>query len=158
MRSDAAGFVPAAESVQAALASIGITAAIKSAPDSVNSPINSNYKSKVPMGITEFSMDFPDGESFINVLLDPRTPQSPGNYARFNDTSFDAAYNHVMALAGTARAQGYVALDKSIMTTAAPWAPLLTPIRFDFVSARVRGYVYSRALDAFNYNTLGVKN
>ena len=42
------------------------------------------------------------------------------------------------------------------MKEAAPWAPLLVPARFDFVSSRVTGYTYSQAMDNVNYNTVGV--
>src|SRR5581483_592213 len=108
-------------------------------------------------GVVTFSMDFPDGQAFIDLLLDPRKPKFGGSYARFNDKSFVGAYNRVSKLSGMERARAYVDLDQAVMTKDAPWAPLLIPNRFDFVSKRVTGYVYSRALDAFNLNTVGVK-
>ena len=40
------------------------------------------------MGVVTFSMDFPDGQAFINLLLDPAKPDFGGSYARFNDQSF----------------------------------------------------------------------
>jgi hypothetical protein len=48
----------------------------------------------------------------------------------------------------------YKALDKSIMSQQAPYAPIFNPRWYDFVSARLGGYVYSEAMDAINYNTL----
>ena len=78
------------------------------------------------MGIVTFSMDFPDGQAFINLLLDPAKPEFGGSYARFNDESFIPEYERVAALSGAERAEAYIDLDEKVMTEAAPWAPLLT--------------------------------
>jgi ABC-type transport system substrate-binding protein len=101
-------------------------------------------------------MDFPDGQAFLNLLLDPGKPDFGGSYARFNDKSFIPDYEAVAALTGAARSKAYLDLDQKVMTNAAPWAPLLVPARFDFVSSRLTGYTYSQAMDNVNYNTVGV--
>ena len=44
------------------------------------------------------------------------------------------------------------------MSQQAPYAPLLNPKWYDFVSSRLGGYVYSEAMDAINYNTLYANN
>ena len=108
------------------------------------------------MGLVTLSMDFPDGQAFINLLLDPAKPDFGGSYARFNDASFIPQYEAVGKLTGDERAKAYLALDQKIMTDSAPWAPLLTPSRFDFTSSKLTGYAYSQTMDAVNYNNVGV--
>jgi peptide/nickel transport system substrate-binding protein len=157
-RNDTAGFMEVAAVVQANLAEIGIDLEIVGAPGSVDGAADADPEQKVPMGLVAFSMDFPDGQAFINLLLDPAKPDFGGSYARFNDESFLPDFEHVAGLSGTERAEAYLDLDEKIMTEAAPWAPLLTPKRFDFVSDRLTGYTYSQAMDAVNYNTLGVSD
>jgi peptide/nickel transport system substrate-binding protein len=155
-RNDTAGFMEVASVVQANLKEIGIDVEIVGAPGSVDGAADADPTQKVPMGLVTFSMDFPDGQAFINLLLDPAKPEFGGSYARFNDQSFIPEYERVAALQGEERAKAYMDLDEKIMTEAAPWAPLLTPSRFDVVSSRLSGYTYSQAMDAVNYNTLGV--
>jgi ABC-type transport system substrate-binding protein len=157
-RNDVAGFMEVSQVVQANLKEIGIDVEIQGAPGSVDGAYDADAKNKAPMGLVTFSMDFPDGQAFINLLLDPAKPDFGGSYARFNDTSFVPEYEKVAALSADARDKAYIALDQKVMTEAAPWAPLLVPSRFDFVSDRLKGYVYSQAMDAVNYNTLGVSS
>lgn len=157
-RNDVAGFNEVAQVVQSNLKEIGITVNIQGATGSVDGAFDSDAKNKAPMGLVTFSMDFPDGQAFINLLLDPAKPDFGGSYARFNDASFIPQYEAVSKLTGDERAKAYLALDQKIMTDAAPWAPLLTPSRFDFVSAHVTGYTYSQAMDAVNYNTVGASS
>jgi peptide/nickel transport system substrate-binding protein len=155
-RNDVAGFMEVSEVVQANLKELGIDVEIQGAPGSVDGAYDADPKNKAPMGLVTFSMDFPDGQAFINLLLDPSRPDFGGSYARFNDQSFIPDYEKVAALTGDERAKAYVDLDEKVMTQAAPWAPLLVPSRFDFASDRLNGYTYSQAMDAVNYNTLGV--
>lgn len=155
-RNDVAGFMEAAQVVQANLAEIGIEVEVVGAIGSVDQAADADPEAKTPMGIVTFSMDFPDGQAFINLLLDPAKPEFGGSYARFNDESFIPEYERVAALTGDERSAAYLDLDEKVMTEAAPWAPLLTPIHFDFVSDRLTGYVYSGAMDNVNYNTIGV--
>ncbi|MEP7111819.1 MAG: ABC transporter substrate-binding protein [Ilumatobacteraceae bacterium] len=155
-RNDVAGFQEACEVIQANLKEIGIDVEIVGTIGSVDQQADSDETQKTPMGIVTFSMDFPDGQSFLNLLLDPGKPEFGGSYARFNDKSFIPSYEAVAALSGAERSKAYLDLDEKVMTEAAPWAPLLVPARFDFVSSRVTGYTYSQAMDNVNYNTVGV--
>jgi ABC-type transport system substrate-binding protein len=157
-RNDVAGFMEVSQVVQANLKAIGINVEIQGAPGSVDGAYDADAKNKAPMGLVTFSMDFPDGQAFINLLLDPAKPDFGGSYARFNDKSFIPYYDKVAGLTGEERDKAYIALDEKIMTEAAPWAPLLVPSRFDFVSSRLTGYTYSQAMDAVNYNTIGVSS
>jgi peptide/nickel transport system substrate-binding protein len=155
-RNDVAGFQEACEVIQANLKEIGIDVEIVGTIGSVDQQADSDETQKTPMGIVTFSMDFPDGQAFLNLLLDPGKPEFGGSYARFNDKSFIPSYEAVAALSGAARSKAYLDLDEKVMKEAAPWVPLLVPARFDFVSSRVTGYTYSQAMDNVNYNTVGV--
>ena len=156
-RNDVAGFQEACEVIQANLKEIGIDVEIVGTIGSVDQQADADETQKTPMGIVTFSMDFPDGQAFLNLLLDPGKPEFGGSYARFNDKSFIPSYEAVAALQGADRSKAYLDLDQKVMTEAAPWVPLLVPARFDFVSSRVTGYTYSQAMDNVNYNTVGVK-
>jgi peptide/nickel transport system substrate-binding protein len=155
-RNDVAGFQEACEVIQANLKEIGIDVEIVGTIGSVDQQADSDETQKTPMGIVTFSMDFPDGQAFLNLLLDPGKPEFGGSYARFNDKSFIPSYEAVAALSGADRSKAYLDLDEKVMKEAAPWVPLLVPARFDFVSSRVTGYTYSQAMDNVNYNTVGV--
>jgi peptide/nickel transport system substrate-binding protein len=156
-QNDTPGFINMAEVIQSNLKPIGINVKIEGTPNSVNSGFITNYKSKTAMGIEPWSLDFPDGEAIINTGLDPTQPDAPANMARFSDTSFVSPFAKAIAAQGAARVAAYKALDKSIMSQQAPYAPIFNPRWYDFVSARLGGYVYSEAMDAINYNTLTVK-
>lgn len=155
-RNDVAGFQEACEVIQANLKEIGIDVEIVGTIGSVDQQADGDRTQKTPMGIVTFSMDFPDGEAFLNLLLDPGKPDFGGSYARFADQSFIPDYQAVLLKSGSDRAKAYEDLDQKVMTNAAPWAPLLVPSRFDFVSSRLTGYTYSQAMDNVNYNTVGV--
>jgi peptide/nickel transport system substrate-binding protein len=156
-QNDTPGFINMAQVIQANLKVIGINVKVVGTPNSVNSSFIVNPKAHVPMGIEPWSLDFPDGEAIINTGLDPSAPDAPPNMARWGDKSFIGAFNHVLALQGTARADAYATLDKQIMSEQAPYAPLFNPKWYDFVSKQLGGYVYSEAMDAINYNTLYIK-
>jgi peptide/nickel transport system substrate-binding protein len=156
-QNDTPGFINMAEVIQANLKQIGINVKVVGSPNSVNSSFITNAKAHVPMGIEPWSLDFPDGEAIINTGLDPSQPNGPPNMARWGDKAFIPAFTKVLGLQGSARASAYAALDKQIMAEQAPYAPLFNPKWYDFVSARVGGYVYSEAMDAINYNTLYIK-
>jgi peptide/nickel transport system substrate-binding protein len=156
-QNDTPGFINMAEVIQANLKPIGINVKIVGTPNSVNSAIITNYKSKTAMGIEPWSLDFPDGEAIVNTGLDPTQPDNPANMARFGDAAFDQPFSAAAAALGAARVKDYETLDEQLMAQQAPYAPLFNPKWYDFVSTRVGGYVYSEAMDAINYNTLFIK-
>jgi peptide/nickel transport system substrate-binding protein len=156
-QNDAPGFMNMAAVIQSNLKAIGINVQIVGSPNSVNGSYITNYKARVPMGIEPWSLDFPDGEAIINTGLDPATPDSFANMARFSDAAFNAPFTQAASALGTQRVADYEALDQQIMSQQAPYAPLFNPRWYDFVSKRIGGYVYSEAMDAINYNTLYIK-
>ncbi len=144
-RSDAPGFLQMAQAVQSELKAIGFNVSIKSAPDSVNGGVISTRASKVPMGINNWTQDYPDGDDFFLPLLDGQkiTPTNNNNYASFNNASVDRQINKNVPLLGSARDQAWASLDVSTMRNFAPWAPLNNPTWVDVISSHVIGYVYT---------------
>jgi peptide/nickel transport system substrate-binding protein len=144
-RSDAPGFIEMAQVVQSELNAVGFDVSVKSAPDSVNGGIISTRANKIPMGINNWTQDYPDGDDFFGPLLDGRriTPTNNNNYAAFNNASVDKAIDRIAPMVGAARDNAWEALDVSTMRTAAPWAPLLNPTWVDLISSRLTGYVYT---------------
>jgi peptide/nickel transport system substrate-binding protein len=157
-QNDTPGFINMAQVIQANLKPLGINVQIVGSPNSVNGSYIGNYKARVPMGIEPWSLDFPDGEAIINTGFDPATPNAVPNLTRFGDKAFVAPFNKAIMLQGSARVQAYQQLDYNLMAQAAPVAPIFNPRWYDFVSARLGGYVYSEAMDAINYNTLYIKS
>jgi peptide/nickel transport system substrate-binding protein len=144
-RSDAPGFLEMAQVVQSELKAIGFTVSIKSAPDSVNGGIISTRANKIPMGINNWTQDYPDGDDFFGPLLDGRriTPTNNNNYAAFNNAGVNKAIDRISPMVGAARDNAWEALDVSTMRKATPWAPLLNPTWVDVISSRLTGYVYT---------------
>jgi peptide/nickel transport system substrate-binding protein len=153
----APGNVTMAEVIKANLAPIGITVDVEGTPNSVNYTYISNYKSHTPMGIEEFSGTFPDDSSVVGALFNPATPDSTANFSRFADTAFLPTFTRAFNAVGKAGITDWQKLDYRLMAQQAPGAPLLNPKWFDFVSARLGGYVFSQAVTAINYNTLYIK-
>ena len=144
-RSDAPGFLDMAQSVQSQLKAIGFNLTVKSAPDSVNGGIISTPANKVPMGINNWTQDYPDGDDFIGPLLDGRriTPTNNNNYASFNNPGVNKAVDRIGPLVGARRDSAWESLDVSTMRNLAPWAPLLNPTWVDLLSSNITGYVYT---------------
>jgi ABC-type transport system substrate-binding protein len=157
-QNDAPGFMNMAAVIQSNLKAIGINLTIEGTPNSVNSSYISNPKSHTPMGIEPWSSDFPDADAIINTGMYPGTPNFAGNFSHFGVASFIAPFNQAAAALGAARVADYQKLDYDLMSQEAVYAPLFNPRWYDFVSARLGGYVYSEAMDAINYNTLYIKS
>lgn len=144
-RSDAPGFLDMAQAVQAELKPLGFNISIKSAPDSVNGGIISTPANKIPMGINNWTQDYPDGDDFFVPLLDGQkiTSSNNNNYASFDNASVNRKINAYGPLLGTARDNAWASLDVSTMRNFAPWAPLNNPTWVDLISSRITGYVYT---------------
>ena len=144
-RSDAPGFLEMAQAVQSELKAIGLNLTIKSAPDSVNGGVISTRANKVPMGINNWTQDYPDGDDFFGPLLDGRriTPTNNNNYAAFNNAWVEKQIDRINPMVGTARDNAWETLDIQTMRQFAPWAPLNNPTWVDLLSSRLTGYVYT---------------
>jgi peptide/nickel transport system substrate-binding protein len=144
-RSDAPGFLDMAQAVQSELKQIGFNVTIKSAPDSVNYGIISTRANKIPMGINNWTQDYPDGDDFFVPLLDGRriTPTNNNDFAAFNSATTEKVIDTINPMVGAARDAAWERLDITTMRTLAPWAPLINPTWVDLISSRLTGYVYT---------------
>jgi peptide/nickel transport system substrate-binding protein len=144
-RSDSPGFLEMAQAVQSELKDVGFNVTVKSAPDSVNGGIISTRANKVPMGINNWTQDYPDGDDFFVPLLDGRriTPTNNNDYASFSNAGVEKAIDRINPMLGAARDTAWENLDVSTMRTLAPWAPLINPTWVDLISSRLTGYVYT---------------
>jgi peptide/nickel transport system substrate-binding protein len=144
-RSDSPGFLEMAQAVQSELDAVGFKISIKSAPDSVNGGVISTTANKVPMGINNWTQDYPDGDDFFVPLFDGRhiTPTNNNNYASFSNVGVEKAIDKINPMVGPARDAAWESLAISTMKNLAPWAPLINPTWVDLLSSRLAGYVYT---------------
>jgi peptide/nickel transport system substrate-binding protein len=102
--------------------------------------------------------DYFDPFDYINVLLDGRSIQDKNNtdMAYINSPSLNKAMDAAASLSGTARANAYAALDKTIMQKYAPWVPYQIINTRYFVSSRVHNWIYSTYFGEPDLNALAV--
>jgi len=97
--------------------------------------------------------DYLDGFDYMNVNLDGNTIGDTGNvnYFYFNNSKFNAGLAHAASLFGTARANAYAALDKTLMEKYVPFIPYEVSNNRFLTATRVKNYIYS---SYFNYPIL----
>jgi peptide/nickel transport system substrate-binding protein len=136
--SDQPGYAQVAQVIQAELAPLGLKINIVTVPDSVNGGVISVPKNHVPMGINTWTQDYPYADDFFSPLLDGAniTATSNNNYASFNNPSIN---NQIGQLVQKGSAAQWNALDKEIISSYAPWAPLLNPTRVTLFSSDTCG-------------------
>jgi ABC-type transport system substrate-binding protein len=136
--SDQPGYAQVAQVIQADLAPIGIKVNIVTAPDSVNGGVIGVPKNHVAMGINTWTQDYPYPDDFFNPLLDGENITSTGNnnYASYNNPAVNKQIDNLDAKATSAQ---WNALDKQIISSDAPWAPLLNPTRVTLFASDVCG-------------------
>jgi ABC-type transport system substrate-binding protein len=103
------------------------------------------------VAVTAYCADFPDPAQYFDFLL------GAGNAPHFSNPAFTKAAAHAAALSGAARAGAYAALDKQLMTTSAPMAPLYVPNARYLTSKRVRNYIFSPELGGPLLNAMSVR-
>jgi peptide/nickel transport system substrate-binding protein len=89
--------------------------------------------------------DYNDPYDFLNILLDGTQlgPAGNNNYAYYNNARFNTAMHKAALLSGSSRSSAYAALDKTIMATDPPWAPILNRNNRLFVSSHVGCFTYN---------------
>ena len=114
------------------LARIGITVHIAH-PQSAITPAGA-----WDIAINDWTADYADPYDFINLLLDGRIPNSPGDLGGFDNRGFDTRMATAATLAGPARYTAYANLDAALMRSDAPIAPLADVYQPELTSSRVR--------------------
>jgi peptide/nickel transport system substrate-binding protein len=134
-----------AEFEQAQLARIGLKSNLeKSDPQDYYGPLETKG-TDYNIAHSGWCADYFDPFDFINVNFDGRSIQPTGNvdYFYFNNAAFNKQMDHAASLSGTARANAYAALDKTLMTKYAPAFPLYVPNFRYLVSKRTKNVIYS---------------
>jgi peptide/nickel transport system substrate-binding protein len=135
--------------LQSVLNSIGYDASVKAISGNIHFTYIQNTNNKVQISVTQWYQDYPAASDFLHVLFgcDSFHPGSDSsiNIAGFCDKEIDAKMKHALATGVTDRAAAnreWTAIDK-LVTDQAPAAVLFTPKHIDFLSKRVKNYVFN---------------
>ena len=157
-QNDTPGFIHMAEVIQSNLKPIGINVQIVGSPNSVNSSLHRQLQGQGPDGDRAVVAGLPGRRGHHQYRPRPGDPGRAGEHGPVVRPVLRRALQQgAWPCRARPRQAAYEALDKQIMSQQAPYAPLFNPKWYDFVSARLGGYVYSEAMDAINYNTLYIK-
>ena len=150
---DTAGRALAAQMVSD-LNAIGYKASQQLLNGSVQYPFvqNSNNIGKWNVTYSQWYQDYPAASDFLNVLLGcgsihPHTDASP-NIAEFCNPSIQAQMTRAESLGQTNPTVAnnlWAQVDREV-TSQAPWVDMYNPKQIDFLSARVRGYLWNPQL------------
>jgi len=135
--------------LQSVLNSIGYDASVKTISGNIQFTYIQNTNNKVQISVSTWYQDYPAASDFLHVLFGcdsfhPGTDASI-NISGFCDKAIDAKMKHALATAATdasAANREWAAIDK-LVTDQAPAAVLFTPKHLDFVSNRVKHFVFN---------------
>ncbi|HSY86292.1 MAG TPA: ABC transporter substrate-binding protein, partial [Verrucomicrobiae bacterium] len=135
--------------LQSVLKSIGYDASVKALSQNIQFTYIQNTNNKVQISVSQWYQDYPAPSDFLNVLLGcgtfhPGSDNSP-NIAGFCDKTIQDKMNAALALSVTdpAAANKEWAVIDRMMADQAPVAVLFTPKYIDFLSKRVKNYVFN---------------
>jgi peptide/nickel transport system substrate-binding protein len=135
--------------LQSVLNSIGYDASVKSISGNIQFTYIQNTNNKVQISVSIWNQDYPAASDFLNVLFgcDSFHPASDAsvNISGFCDKAIDAKMKHALVTGVTDPAAGnreWAAIDK-LVTDQSPAAVLFTPKHLDFVSKRVKHFVFN---------------
>jgi len=105
-----------------------------------------SQKTDPQMALTQFDQDYPEGEDFIDTMLNGENITQIGN----NDTSNtnDPVLNRLIDATklmplGSARNASWARIDKLFMTRDAGWVPIMHRLEPKFVSPKLQGLVFT---------------
>jgi peptide/nickel transport system substrate-binding protein len=136
----------AAQYMASVLSSIGFKTTVKTADESIYWDTISTTKGDPQIAFQDWNQDFPEGQDFIDLLLNGKNIVDVGNNNQSNTNvpAFNAQMNAARAMPlGAARNAMWAKLDDEIMKTNAPWAPFMNRENPKFVSKRVHGLVFN---------------
>jgi ABC-type transport system substrate-binding protein len=139
---------------------LGITTDIKTFPFAVRIAKEGHRGEPYDLDLQAWGADYPDPVDFIDILLDGRNIQAENNNnnAYFNN----AAFNKRMDAAGRIsnlpkRYAAWALIDRDVMKTQAPLAPLFFRTVREFTSKRVGCYSYQPIYAVMNFNAVCLK-
>jgi peptide/nickel transport system substrate-binding protein len=135
--------------LQSVLKSLGYKASVKALSQNIQFTYIQNTNNKVQISVSQWYQDYPAASDFLNVLFgcDSFHPGSDNsvNIAGICDKKIDGMMKHAMATAITdpaAANKEWAAVDKA-MTDQSAAAVLFTPKHVDFLSKRVKNFIFN---------------
>lgn len=138
------------EYIQGVLNQIGYKATLKPLSQNIEFNYIQNTNNKVQISVTQWFQDYPAASDFLKVLLNcsgfHKGSDNSINISGLCDKAIDTqeAQAETLELTNpTAANKLWGQIDKTLMTTEAPWVPLFNPKLVDFVGKRVGNYQFS---------------
>jgi peptide/nickel transport system substrate-binding protein len=138
------------EYIEGVLNQIGYKATLKPLSQNIEFNYIQNTNNKVQISVTQWFQDYPAASDFLKVLLNcsnfHKGSANSINISGLCDKAIDSqeATAETLELTNpTAANKLWGQIDKTIMTTEAPWVPLFNPKLVDFVGKRVGNYQFS---------------
>jgi peptide/nickel transport system substrate-binding protein len=128
------------------LDSIGLKASVKTLDESVYWDTIATEKGDPQIAFNDWNEDFPEGQDFIDVLLNGEHIAAVGNnnQSNMNVGSYNKAIDRARALRlGPARDARWARLDYVISKDNAPWVVFMNRQWPKFVSSRLTGLVFN---------------
>ena len=128
---------------------LGYKASMQALSPSIQYPYVQNSSHKVQFAWSDWYQDYPAASDFLNILLGcgsfhPNSNSSP-NIAQFCDKGIQAKMDHALKTGVTdpaAANKEWAQVDK-LVTDKAPWVAMMNEKYINFVSKRVKGFVFS---------------
>ena len=128
---------------------LGYKATLQALSPDIQYPYIQNSKNHVQFAFSDWFQDYPAASDFLNILLGcgsihPNSNSSP-NIAQFCNKPIQAQMDHAGQVGITDPAAGnkiWAQVDKEV-TDQAPWVAMYNPKYIDFLSSRVKGYLFS---------------
>jgi peptide/nickel transport system substrate-binding protein len=136
----------AAQYMASVLSSIGFKTTVKTLDESVYWDTISTQKGDPQIAFQDWNQDFPEGQDFIDLLLNGRNIVNVGNNNQSNTNvpALNKQMDEARALPlGAARNAMWAKLDYELMKQNAPWVPFMNREIPKFVSKRVHGLVFN---------------
>jgi peptide/nickel transport system substrate-binding protein len=128
---------------------LGYKATLQALSSDIQYPYIQNSKNHVQFAFSDWFQDYPAASDFLVILLGcgsihPGSNSSP-NIAQFCNKGIQAKMDHAGQVGLTDPAAGnkiWAQVDKEV-TDQAPWVSMYNPKYIDFLSSRVKGYLFS---------------
>jgi peptide/nickel transport system substrate-binding protein len=137
----------AAQYEASVLRSIGLhVTAVKLIDESVYYDELLSQKTDPQMALTQFDQDYPEGEDFIDTLLNGENITQVGNNnsSNTNDPALNRLIDKTKLMPlGAARNAAWAHIDELFMARDAGWVPLMHRLEPKFVSAKLHGLVFT---------------
>jgi peptide/nickel transport system substrate-binding protein len=143
--------------VKSDLSKIGINANIKTFPFAVRIAKEGHRGEPYDLDLQAWGADYPDPVDFIDILLDGRNIQAENNNnnAYFNHKGLNARMTSAGRISNLSkRYAAWALIDRDIMKTQAPLAPLFFRTVREFTSKRVGCWSYQPIYGAMNFNAV----